>query len=236
MSRLSTHSMPFISRGNSARYHSHSIHHTPFSPTLNHSDNQAQFTAFTQPLMALRFEPHNMQTRPQTYPSTRPHIENHYYNQQSSIPTKNRTETAGSQPAYYVDSFPANFSDQPPSNSNNNNTKPKSKHVTFQEPELPRSVSCFLVDDEKIICELSFSESSSTAMTDHAYPPLTPSASWRTPMVTYPHTKHWPRHHYPSEQYFYNGVNPYYSRPMMNPGYMSRPRPMHMMSTTNGWP
>jgi hypothetical protein len=55
---------------------------------------------------------------------------------------KSKSETVVSQPEYYVDSFASNFSDKPSLNSNNNN-KTKTKHVTFQEPHMTKSVFSF---------------------------------------------------------------------------------------------
>ena len=70
------------------------------------------------------------QPQPYQYKSYRPRVS--MYNLSHEQTSKTKSEKSISQPEYYVDSFASNFSDKPSSNSN---TKPKTKHVTFQEPE-----------------------------------------------------------------------------------------------------
>jgi hypothetical protein len=143
------HDTQTTKRSNSNRFHLNSNYQyrnkTPssshFISHINQPETQAQLVAFTPPLMSIQLPHQEVQIRQRNYHSTRPYMQN----QQSSFPMKSKSETA-IQPEYYVDSFASNFSDKPTSNSNN---KTKTKHVTFQEPDMTKSVFSFL--DQNLI-------------------------------------------------------------------------------------
>jgi hypothetical protein len=127
------HNMPPMNRSNPTRFRPH----TSYSPSnMNQSETQAQLVAFTPPLMSLRVPYPGSQIHQRNYHSSRPYMHNQS-NDRSFLSTKNKSKTAVSQPEYYVDSFAPNFSTKPSSDSNN---KPKTKHVTFQEPDTTKSV------------------------------------------------------------------------------------------------
>jgi hypothetical protein len=110
-----------------------------FTSTANQPDTQAQLVAFTQPLMSIQLPYQETQTRQRNYHPRRSYM----HNEQAYLPPKSKSETTVSQPQYYVDSFPSNFSDKPSSNGNNNNNKSKTKKVTFQEPDMTKFVLSF---------------------------------------------------------------------------------------------
>ncbi len=123
------HNIPPMNRSNPTRFRPH----TSYSPSnMSQSETQAQLVAFTPPLMSLQLPYPGSQIRQRNYHSARPYMHN-----QSNDQSKNKSKTAVSQPEYYVDSFAPNFSTKPSSDSNN---KPKTKHVTFQEPDTTKSV------------------------------------------------------------------------------------------------
>ncbi|CAF4776291.1 unnamed protein product, partial [Rotaria sp. Silwood2] len=99
---------------------------------MNQPETQAQLVAFTPPLMSIQLSYPEFQTYEQNYYPPRSYMQTQL-NEQSSLPIKSKSETLTSQPEYYVDSFASNFSDKPSSDSNN---KTRTKHVTFQEPEM----------------------------------------------------------------------------------------------------
>src|SRR5690349_12042038 len=96
-------------------YRNQSLSSSYFTPHMNQPEAQAQLVAFTPPLMSLQLPYQDSQIHQRNSYSTRPYVQH----QQASLPTKSKSETAVLQPAYYVDSFPSNFSDKPSSNSNN---------------------------------------------------------------------------------------------------------------------
>jgi hypothetical protein len=107
-----------------------------FTSPTNQPDAQAQLVAFTPPLMSIQLPYQETQLHQRNYHSPRTYMQN----RQASLPLKSKSETTVSQPEYYVDSFQSNFSDKPSSNSNN---KAKTKHVTFQEPDMTKFVLSF---------------------------------------------------------------------------------------------
>jgi hypothetical protein len=146
MARLSFHEMRPINHSNSNHFpiHPNDPHYYQTAPPLyhnqnmNHPETQAQLLAFTPPLMSIRFSDQHFQTQQRSSYFPRPHMQNHSFTQSSFSP-KSKSETAVSQPEYYVDSFTPNFSDKPSSNN-----KTKVKHVHFQEPEIITLVLCSL--------------------------------------------------------------------------------------------
>ncbi len=137
MSRLSIHDPRSQNRSNYTRFSTYSYHNQPssyYTSNLNQPETQAELVAFTPSLMSIRvpyqesqaYQHHSYRPRPYMYNAS---------NEQTSLSTKTKSETTVTQPEYYVDSFASNFSDKPSSNSNN--TKLKSKHVTFREPPEP---------------------------------------------------------------------------------------------------
>ncbi len=146
MSKLSTHDIRTTNRSNFNRFRPNSTYpyrnsipsSSHFTPHKNQPEAQAQLVAFTPPLMSIQLPYQESQMHQRNYDSTRPYMQN----KQQSVATKSKSKTAVSQPEYYVDSFASNFSDKPSLNSNNNN-KIKTKHVTFQEPDMTKSVFSF---------------------------------------------------------------------------------------------
>lgn len=137
MSKLSIHASQFQPKSDFSYYNQPTSQYTRY---LDQPDTQAELVAFTPPLMSLRLPYGHNQMRPRSYRPTRPYIPR----QQASAPPKNKPETVAPQPKYYVDSFSSNFADKPSSNNNNNDmSKPKTKHVTFQEPQIIKLVSVF---------------------------------------------------------------------------------------------
>jgi hypothetical protein len=140
MSELSMHE----NRPNSNRFRPNSNysyrHQSPsssqFTPHINQPEAQAQLVAFTPPLMSIQLPYQEPPIRQRNHYSARPYMQNH----PSSLQPKSKSETAVPQPEYYVDSFPSNFSNKPSSNSDN---KTKTKHVTFQEPDMTKFVLSF---------------------------------------------------------------------------------------------
>ena len=80
-------------------------------------ETEAALTAFTPPLMSIRL------------PYRDTHTGSSNQSQECS------PFASKSQPKYYVDTFHSNFSDRPASG---HDTRAKSKHVTFQEPNVIR--------------------------------------------------------------------------------------------------
>jgi len=117
-----------------------------FTSTANQPDTQAQLVAFTQPLMSIQVPYQDSRMYQRNYHSTKSYVQN----QQPSLSMKSKSETAGAQPEYYMDSFAPNFSDKPSSNSDNTN-KTKTKHVTFQEPDVTKSVCFFFFQNRNLI-------------------------------------------------------------------------------------
>lgn len=121
----------------------------PSRPTASYhlADTQAELIAFTPSLMSLQFHQQGYRpNRPMNYRSPRPYVQNSpsfvpvRTTAPSAVPQKSKSETTVSPPEYYVDSFASNFSDKPSSNSA---SQTKAKHVSFQEPEMMRSVVSF---------------------------------------------------------------------------------------------
>lgn len=135
ISTLSTNDTRMTTRPNSNRYRQNNSYRNSapsfshFSSSTNQRETHAQLVAFTPPLMSLQLPYPESQTYQRNYRSNRSYTQ---HQQQPSLPMKNKSETATTQPEYYVDSFTSNFSNKPSSNSNNDK---KVKHVTFQEPD-----------------------------------------------------------------------------------------------------
>lgn len=213
MSRLSTNSAPFTSR----------LHSPQYWPQATY---QAQYAAFTPPLMSVEFS-HQSPVRSRT--------PKHRGSRQSwSTPRRSApaATTATSQPAYYVDSFQSNFSDKA-SPSTSASVRPKSKHVTFQEPASPKSVACRIVSVHKS----SSSDSINNTVINNAYASPTASFGWSQPMNTHHQTHYLRQPYYPNQQYSYHGFVPSHTRPMLYPQYGPRPhRAIHTMPMPYEWP
>ena len=135
MSNLSIHDTTSENYSNTvhSRIHANYSRTLPFhiTPGMSQPETQAQLVAFTPPLMSVPWSHSDSRVTAQNNFTNISSVQNHL-KESSSM-------NCHSQPEYYVDSFASNFSDNPPSNSNNNN-KTKTKHVTFQEPELTKLV------------------------------------------------------------------------------------------------
>ena len=209
MSRLSMHNRP----NNFNRFRSPHQTSTPayFHSNMNQPDTQAQLAAFTPSLMSIQL-PHQQSriNNQRNYYPPRSYVQNH---SSSTIKTK-------SQPEYYVDSFPSNFSNKPSLDSNN---KPKTKHVTFQEPGMTKSVFVFVLSF-KILYK--FSELPQNTSNNVAF-----SSSHNSDYSADMWESSVPMYHPPYQYNYHNQYNPYYSYPsMMNQRHMSHSRGMNMIS------
>ncbi|CAF3502282.1 unnamed protein product [Rotaria sp. Silwood1] len=221
MSRLSMYDVRSINRSNSNRFRLHpsySYHHSmqpsPYFPPqcMNQPETQAQLVAFTPPLMSIRLPDPEVQPYEQNYCPPRSYMPNKS-NEQSSLPIKCKLETVTSQPEYYVDSFASNFSDKPSSDSHN---KTKTKHVTFQEPEMTNELLNANANSNHMNYPLS---SSSSTFPTYMYPPSRPSN----------------RYYNPYNRHNYNQFHSQHPNVMMNSRLMNRPRGMNMMSMPHVW-
>ncbi|CAF0733272.1 unnamed protein product [Rotaria sordida] len=219
MSRLSMHDIRPMNRSNPNRFRPHpsySYHHSIHSPSyfppqrMNQPETQAQLVAFTPPLMSIRLPYSEFQTYEQNYCPSRSYMQTQS-NEQSSLPINYKSETVTSQPEYYVDSFASNFSDKSSSNSNN---KTKTKHVTFQEPNMANE----LVNTNS----------------NHMTYPLS-SPNWTSPTHMYPPSRPSNRHYNPYNYQHYNQFHSQYPNMMIHPRLMNRPRGIHMMSAPHVW-
>ncbi|CAF2516999.1 unnamed protein product [Rotaria sp. Silwood2] len=219
MSRLSMHDVRPTSYSNSTRFRLHPsypYHHSAPSPSyftpqrMNQPETQAQLVAFTPPLMSIQLSYPEFQTYEQNYYPPRSYMQTQL-NEQSSLPIKSKSETLTSQPEYYVDSFASNFSDKPSSDSNN---KTRTKHVTFQEPEMTNE----LLNANSNHVTYSLTSSNSTSPT-YMYPPSRPSNRYCNPY----------------NYHNYKQLHPQYPHMIMNPRLMNRSRGMNMISTPHVW-
>jgi hypothetical protein len=133
-------------QNSSYQYHNQIPTPSHLTPHINPPEAQAQLVAFTQPLMSVQVPYQDSRMYQRNYHSTKSYVQN----QQPSLSMKSKSETAGAQPEYYMDSFAPNFSDKPSSNSDNTN-KTKTKHVTFQEPDVTKSVCFFFFQNRNLI-------------------------------------------------------------------------------------
>ena len=187
--------------------------------------------------MSIRLPYGENQTRSRHYRPTRPFMPR----QQTTAPPKNKSETVAPQPKYYVDSFSSNFADKPSSNNHDTN-KPKTKHVTFQEPQRTKFVmtvqmsyliSIYSSESSRIDFDNNNMFPSSSFSPNVAY--YSPQYS-RSPMSTYSHSHSPYRYNHPNNHYYYPSEEfyPQYPYMMVNPQYMPRPRGM-IMSAPPVW-